>query len=177
MSIFNEFGFNGTNILILLSMYLLWDHNNLFFFYIVGLICDSLLNVILKGIIQQPRPNFDSKEIQLALKNNTRFFYKDGIPYNLFGMPSGHASSALFSTMFVYIALRKTNWLYVYLIMDAIIMYQRVTSNDHSIAQIIVGALVGIGVAYIFYQFAEKKIKGRIREKLDDFGPIHLFHL
>ena len=51
MNIFNEISFNGPSILILLSMYLLWDHNNLFFFYIVGLICESLLNIVLKGII------------------------------------------------------------------------------------------------------------------------------
>jgi membrane-associated phospholipid phosphatase len=153
-------------------MYLLWDYNNLFFFYIIGIICDLILNIILKTIIQQPRPCFDSKQVQLALKNNKRYIYKDGIPYDLFGMPSGHTSCALFSTMFVYLALRQTNWLYVYLIMDAIIISQRVISNDHSITQVIVGVFVGIGIAYVLYQFAQKKMKGRIREKPDDFGPI-----
>lgn len=172
MSIIHEVGFNGPIILIFLSMYLLWDHNNLFFFYIIGVVCNLVLNVVLKTIIQQPRPCFDSKQLQLALKNNKRFLYKDGIPYDLFGMPSGHTSSALFSTIFVYLAFRKTNWLYVYLIMDAIIMYQRVTSNQHSTAQVIVGAFVGIGVAFVVYQFAENKMKGHLREKPDDFGPI-----
>jgi len=172
MSIIDEVGYNGPIILIFLSMYLLFDHNNLFFFYILGLVCDLVLNIVLKTIIQQPRPCLDSKQLQLALKNNKRSLYKDGIPYDLFGMPSGHTSSALFSTIFVYLALRKTNWLYVYLIMDAIIMYQRVTSNEHSTAQVIVGAFVGICLAYAIYQFAEKKMKGHIREKSDDFGPI-----
>jgi len=172
MSILEEVGYYGPIILIFLSIYLLWDHNNLFFFYIIGLICDIILNIILKTIIQQPRPNLDSKQLQLALKNNKRFLYKDGIPYDLFGMPSGHVESSAFSTAYVYLALRQTNWLYVYLIMDAIIMYQRVTSNDHSTAQVIVGALVGTGLAYVMYQFAENKIKGHIREKPDDNGPI-----
>jgi hypothetical protein len=172
MNIFEEFGYNGPNILIILSMFLLWDHNNLFFFYIIGIVCDLILNIVLKTIIQQPRPCFDSKQVQLALKNNKRYIYKDGIPYDLFGMPSGHTSCALFSTMYVYLALRKTNWLYVYLIMDAIIMSQRVISNDHSIAQVIVGAFVGIGLAFALYQLAEKKMKGKIREKPDDFAPI-----
>jgi len=172
MNFFVEIGSYGPNIIILLSMYLLWDHNNFFFFYIIGLICDTILNIILKGIIQQPRPSYDSKELQLALKNNKRFIYKDGLYYDFFGMPSGHASSAMFSTMFVYFALKKTNWLYLYLLLSCIIMIQRVMSNDHSIVQVIIGALVGTGVAYIVYQFAEKKIMGRIREKRDDFGPI-----
>lgn len=172
MNILEELGQNGPNILILLSMYLLWDHSNLFFFYVICIICDVILNIVLKTIIQQPRPCFDSKQVQLALKNNKRYVFKDGLPYDLFGMPSGHTSSSLFSTIFVYLALRQTNWLYIYLIMDAIIMWQRVTCNHHTIAQVIVGAFVGAGLAYAVYQLAEKKMKGRIREKPDDFGPI-----
>ena len=172
MNMLDEIGYHGPNILILLSMYLLWDHSNLFFFYIFGIIFDLILNILLKTIIQQTRPGFDSKQIQLALKNNKRYVFKDGLPYDLFGMPSGHTSCALFSTIFVYLALRQTNWLYVYLIMDAIIMYQRVTSNDHYISQVIVGAFVGAGLAFLLYQFTEKKMQGRIREKPDDFGPI-----
>lgn len=172
MNTFNEIGSYGQNLTIILSMYLLWDHTNLFFYYIVGVICDVILNLILRSIIQQPRPCFNSKEVQLALKNNKRFVYKDGIPYDLFGMPSGHSSVVLFSTMFVYLALKKTNWLYVYLIISGITMSQRVYYNHHTLSQVIIGSLLGIGGAYVFYQFAEKKMKGIVREKSDDYGPI-----
>jgi len=172
MSIFNEIGTYGPNIIFVLSVYLLWEHNNLFFYYIIGFICDLILNIILKSIIQQPRPCFNSKEFELALKNNKRFIYKDGLPYDLFGMPSGHSSSVLFSTTFVYLALRKTNWLYVYLILSVITMSQRVYYNHHTLFQAIIGALVGTGLAYSFYQVVEKKMKGTIRVKPDDFGPI-----
>jgi membrane-associated phospholipid phosphatase len=171
-NLFEEFGSYGPGIMIILSMYLLWNHHNLFFYYVIGIICDSVLNLILKGIIQQPRPSFDSKELQLALKHNKRFVYKDGIPFDLFGMPSGHASSVLFSTIFVYLALRKTNWLYLYLIMSAFIMAKRVLYNNHTIYQVLVGALTGVCLAFIVYHFAETKLKGRIREKADDNGPI-----
>jgi membrane-associated phospholipid phosphatase len=171
-NIYNEIGSYGTNILIVLSMYLLWNKNNLFFYYIVGIIFDCILNTILKGIIQQPRPSFSSKEFNLALKNNKRFVYKDGLPYDFFGMPSGHSSCAIFSTVFVYLALRKTKWLYVYLTISAIIISQRVVFQHHSISQVIVGAFVGAFLAYLVYQFAEKKMKGHIREKPDDNGPI-----
>lgn len=171
MNIFDEIGFYGPIILAILSVYLLWNQNNLCFFYVLGLIFDCILNLILKGIIQQPRSNVDSKEVQLALKNNKRFMYKDGIPYDLFGMPSGHTSSAIFSTIFVYLALRKTNWLYLYLIISIFTIVQRVTSNSHTISQVIVGGFVGAGLAYWLFLFAEKKIQGRIREKSDDFAP------
>jgi len=172
MNVFNEFGSYGPNIILILSMFLLWDKNNMFFFYIIGLFIDFVLNLVLKGIIQQPRPSFDSKEIQLALKNNKRFVYKDGLPYDLFGMPSGHSSAVIFSSVFVFLVLRKTNWLYVYLLISVIVMTQRVVYKHHTIPQVLMGAFVGASLAYLLYSFAEKKVKGRIREKPDDYGPM-----
>ena len=172
MNLLNEVGENGPIILSVLSVYLLWDHNNLLFFYLIGLFCDFILNLVLKGIIQQPRPCFNSREVQLALKNNKRFVYKNGVLFDLFGMPSGHTEWALYSTIFVYLALRKTNWLYVYLLISAITMTQRVVFNYHTIAQILVGAPVGALLGYLIYKLAESKLKGTIREKPDDYGPI-----
>ena len=171
-NIYYEIGSYGPNILILLSMFLLWDHSNLFFYYVVGLIIDFISNIVLKGIIQQPRPCFDSKEVNLALKNNKKLFFKDGLPFDLFGMPSGHSSSVIFSTLFVYFVLRKTKWLYVYLIISFIVISQRVVFNYHTIFQVIVGSLIGALLAYCMYQLAGNKMKGRIREKPDDYGPI-----
>lgn len=170
-NLYNEIGHYGPNILFLLSLFLLWNHQNLFFYYIVGILVDSTLNIILKGLIQQPRPSLNSKEFDLALKNNKRFIFKDGIPYDIFGMPSGHSSSVIFSTFFVFYSLRKTNWLYLYLLISAITISERVVENHHTIYQVLVGAFVGLLVAYLFYELAEKKIKGFIREKKDDYGP------
>jgi membrane-associated phospholipid phosphatase len=172
MNIYHEIGSYGPLILMILSIFLLSDKGNLLFYYIIGFILDQIFNPILKGIIKQPRPCFNTKEFNLALKNNKRFLFKDGLPFDLFGMPSGHASSVIFSTIFVYLALRKTNWLYVYLLISAITISQRVVYNSHTIYQVIVGVFVGASVAYIMFQLVEKKLKGRIREKPDDNGPI-----
>jgi hypothetical protein len=38
--------------------------------------------------------------------------------------------------------------------------------------QIVVGGLTGIVYGYLFYYFAQQKIKGIINEKPDDNGPI-----
>jgi len=171
-NLYNDFGQNGTIILSLLSIFLLKDKNISLFYYLFGLTIDFILNIILKGIIKQPRPGFNSKEIELALKNNNRFFYKDGIPYNLFGMPSGHSEWCLYSTSYVYLVLRKTNWLYVYLIISAITMSQRVVFKHHTISQVIVGASVGTLLGYIIYKFSENNNKGHIKEKPDDNAPI-----
>jgi membrane-associated phospholipid phosphatase len=170
--LFEEFGKFGPFLLIFLSMYHLWNKNNLFFFYSVGLFIDALLNLVLKGIIQEPRPNVDPKTFNLALTHGRRLLFKDGIPYDIFGMPSGHSQSALFSTMFVSLALKNNRLSFIYLISSLIIMAQRVVFTQHTILQCIIGAIVGSIFGFIMFYLSGQKMKGMITEKLDDFGPI-----
>ena len=170
--LFNEFGSFGPVILIFLSMYLLWNKQNLFFYYTVGVFIDNILNIILKGLFLQPRPTIDKKEFDLALKHGKRFIFKDGMPYDLFGMPSGHSQSSLFSTVFIYLSLRKNNIGYTYLAISLLTMLQRVIYSHHTVLQVCVGATVGSVTGYLFYCIANEKVKGQIREKPDDFGPI-----
>ena len=172
MNLFNEIGGHGPIILNFLSIYLLWDKRNLLFYYIIGIFINAILNLVLKGIFQQPRPSEDYDKFKLALKNGKRFIFKNGVPFDVFGMPSGHAQSALYSTVFIYLALQKTNILYLYLLFSLLIITQRVVYNHHTVFQVIVGAFVGVLFGYLVFSLAEKKIKNRIREKSDDFGPI-----
>jgi membrane-associated phospholipid phosphatase len=170
--LFNQFGNYGPIILGFLSLYLLWDKHNLYFYYSIGLFVNAILNLVLKGIIKQPRPSEDLKQFNLALSHGKRFLFKDGVPHDMFGMPSGHSESSLFSTTFIYLSLRKKNILYTYLFVSILTMAQRVAYNHHTIMQVIVGAIVGASFGYFVFFLARDKIKGRITEKLDDFGPI-----
>jgi membrane-associated phospholipid phosphatase len=171
-NLFDEFGSYGPILLLFLSMFLLWDNHNLFFYYTLGIFVNTILNLILKAIIQQPRPTEDVKKFNLALTHGKRFFFKDGVPFNIFGMPSGHAQSAFFSTAFIYLSLRHENWFYFYAIFSLLIVLQRVVFNYHTVLQVIVGAVIGVGFAYFVYYLAREKIKGHITEKKDDNGPI-----
>jgi membrane-associated phospholipid phosphatase len=172
MTILYELGAYGPIILFLLSCYLLWDHKNLFFYFNVGIIANAILNIILKGLIQEPRPIFDSEKVSLVKRHAKEYFFQNGIPFDIFGMPSGHAQMSLFMSTFIYLSLKHKNLLYLYLVFSLIICYQRVNSKYHSIPQVIVGSIVGLGFAYIVYQLAREKIKGRIRERPDDNGPV-----
>lgn len=171
LDMFNKFGIYGGMIVFFLSVYLLRNHSNLLFFYMIGIFINTLLVVFLKGIIQEPRPFISSRDFELAMKNNKKYMFKDGLPYGLFGMPSGHSSTVMFSTVFVYLALREKKWLYVYLLISAIVISQRVSYRHHTVAQVVVGSGLGALVAYVFYIFTEKRLKGIIREKKDDNGP------
>ena len=170
--IFNKIGSYGPLVLNFLSMYLLWNKENLFFYYIIGVLINAILNLILKGLFLQPRPSIDGKTFDLALKNGKRFLFKDGIPYDILGMPSGHSQSVLFSTMFIWLSLRKKNIFYIYLIISLLTMIHRVSFNHHTILQVFVGATIGALLGYLFYYLATQKVKGKIREKMDDFGPL-----
>ena len=172
MNILYELGNYGPILLIILSWYLLWDYKNLFFYYNVGIIVNIILNTILKGIIQEPRPMFDNKKVHLIRTHAKDFFLQNGIPFEIFGMPSGHAQTAFFSTIFIYLSLKHTNLLYLYLLISLITCYQRVEFDFHSISQVVVGAFVGSLFAYIVYHLAREKIRGRIRERADDNGPV-----
>lgn len=170
--LFNKFGMFGPVILYFCSIYLLWNKPNLFFYYNIGFFINALLNLIIKGIIQEPRPSEDLKTFHLALTHGKRFLFKDGMPHDIFGMPSGHAQSSLFSTMFIYLSFRKQNLLWAYLVVSFLTMFQRVVYKHHTILQVIIGAVVGCAFGYFVYFLAREKIKGHITEKADDYGPL-----
>jgi membrane-associated phospholipid phosphatase len=172
MSILFEFGEYGPILLTILSWYLLWNNKNMFFYYNVGLFANSITNIILKGIIQEPRPMYDNKKMYLLTNHAKNYFYQNGIPFNMFGMPSGHAQTSFFSTAFIYFALRHNNIFFLYLASSILTCYQRVSLDYHTIYQIIVGAIVGSSFARFVYQLAREKIKGIIKGKPDDFGPV-----
>jgi membrane-associated phospholipid phosphatase len=171
-NLFNYIGNLGPLFLFFFSLFFLWNKENLLFYYILGTFVNIILNLIIKGLVQQPRPLEDEKLFKLALQNGNRFVFKDGIPFDIFGMPSGHAQYSLFSTMFIYLSLRRLNILYIYAIISIITLIQRVVYKYHTIFQIFVGSIIGIWMSYIFYILSQQKIKGKIREKVDDFGPI-----
>lgn len=165
-------GSTGPLILIFLSIYLLNNKTNLLFYYIIGIFFNSILNLLLKGIIKQPRPSEDIAKFKLAIQHGERFIFKNGIPHDIFGMPSGHSQSCLFSTTFIYLSLKKTNILYIYFIISLITIIQRVVYNYHTILQVIIGSIIGCYFSVLFYYLAQQQIKGIIREKLDDYAPI-----
>ena len=172
MNIIYEIGTYGPIILNLYSFYLLWEKENLVAYYTIGIILNTLLNLILKGLLQQPRPSEDPKEFALALKHGQRFIFNNGIPYDIFGMPSGHAQSCFFSTAFVFLSIKKYNSFVIYLLISFVTIYQRVQYNYHTVYQVIIGAIIGILFGYCMHYLLQQKLRGLIREKPDDDAPM-----
>ena len=170
--IFYKCGAYGPLILYIFSCYLLRNKEILLYYYNIGFFIDTILNIILKGIFQQPRPSEDIKQFNLALNSGKRFIFKDGVPFDIFGMPSGHAQSSLFSTIFVYFSLKKTNVLYLYLLLSVVTVSQRVVYKFHTLLQVLIGSIIGALLGYYIYYLSQQSLKGIIREKKDDYAPI-----
>ena len=171
-SFIRNFGKMGPLILFVNSLYLLWHKDNLFYYYLYGVFLNSILNLVLKGIIKEPRPSEDPKLFNIALKHSIRFKFVDGYPHDIFGMPSGHAQSTFFSTIFIYLALKDIKITIGYLLIALFTMYQRVLFKQHTFIQVFAGAIVGILFGGFIYFMARQKITGKLRPKKDDNGPI-----
>lgn len=170
--LFHEVETIGPALLGFLPVYLLWDKQKLFFYYIVGFFISAAVNLALKGLLKMPRPSEDAAKFNLALDHGRRFIFKSGLPYDVFGMPSGHAQLVFYSTTFIYLSLRNRSILYGFLFVSLLTISQRVVFNYHTSSQVIVGAIVGVVMGYLVYNMAKNNIAARISEKLDDFGPI-----
>jgi len=167
-----KIGENGPMLLLFLTIFLLRNKHNLLFYYVLFFILSLLINLILKGLIQQPRPSIDTKTFNLMMKNKERYIYKHGIPYDIFGMPSGHSQSVLLSTIFIYLSLHDIKIAMLYLFITLITLAQRVIDNHHTILQVIVGSLIGIALGYVAYKMAQTNVQGKKTSKKDDYGPV-----
>ena len=156
--------------LFILSCFLLWNKKNLIYYYIVGIILNCILNLLLKVSFQQPRPSDDIDKFNLAITKGRRHLF-NMVPFNIYGMPSGHSQTVMFSTVYVFLSLQNTNISLFYFLIALITMWQRVNYNFHTVMQVIVGCVVGGLFAHGIFQIAKSNIKGLIEAKPDDNAP------
>ena len=122
-----------------------------------------LLNVIIKNTLKAPRPDSkleELKSINPCLKNYLTI-------HRQYGMPSGHAQSVC--SQLVFLALFFNNQILTILAagQTVITLWQRYYDERHSLKQLLVGSMIGIGMGYIFYKiimtlFSSKDIKSSI---------------
>lgn len=140
------------SVFFLSNIYFLYDKSKLFIVFLFGFFINEILNLLLKGIIQQPRPTENYRLFNLELLNIKRSKSKEPlISYDRYGMPSGHAQFALYSTIYIYLALKNTTVTTCYILLSLSTLYQRVVFGYHTISQVIVGAIIGLSVGYVAF--------------------------
>lgn len=158
-------GYLAPYILFFTSICLLSTKSYFFVYYIIGFGLNILLNIILKGIIQQPRPKEDIKLINISKNNGKR------ISYDVYGMPSAHAQLSFYSLIFIYLVFKSWNWtIFFYIIISISTLFQRVKYKNHTIPQVLVGALVGAIFSYFIFYTCKKNIGGKWLKKKEEYA-------
>ena len=172
IEIMNYIGENGPFILFSSSIFLLWNKENLLFYHITGNCINLILNLCLKLWFKHPRPSDNKHKFELAMKKSNHELFFNHIHYDVFGMPSGHAQSVLFSTVFLFMSNPTFAIRIFYIMIVLITMWQRVQYDYHTLIQVMVGGLVGGLFAFFTFQLSQMNISGLLREKPDDNAPL-----
>jgi membrane-associated phospholipid phosphatase len=146
----NYVGYYGPIILFIISLILLFNTKTFLYIYFLGFVISSIFNFIIKGIIKQKRPFKDFK---------TKIIKESRLGNEIYGMPSGHSQSVMFSTLFLLLALKNDLITFIYLIISGTTMWQRVYNYSHSPLQILIGGTIGSLFGYYAYKYSKKVTK------------------
>ena len=149
-SAINIVGFVGPLLAMGITLYHLWKFPLHIFVYVCFLIVNVGINSGLKIWIRQARP--------LGGKSILGESYNGADEY---GMPSAHAQTVFYSTVYLYFAKDSINWLFIGVCIGIITMYQRWSYRRHTIPQLIAGMSIGSMIAYIGASAAKYWITGQ----------------
>ena len=159
----SSIGYHGPNILLVLIIFFITFPRMIisvaipitiiplvYVYIVLWQMISHLLNIIIKNTLKAPRPDSkheEFKSINPCLRNYLTI-------HRHYGMPSGHAQSVC--SQLVFIALFFNNPILTILAacQTIITLWQRYYDKRHSIKQLLVGSIIGIGMGYIFYKIA-----------------------
>ena len=164
--IIDYIGYYAPMLLLFITAFLLRNRCTYLKYFLFGYAGTFVLNSVLKIIIQEPRPSKDTRILEIAIKNGQR------ISFDKFGMPSGHAQVCGFCLAFVTLLFKSPSISLFYLIISMMTVYQRYIYKNHTIPQLIVGFIIGIASGVLVYFIGYKTVKGVLKMKPDDNGPL-----
>ena len=139
-------GFYGPIIIGLINIFYLWPQKFYLSVYIVFLFLNVFINKGLKLILQDPRPKPNGGDFD-DIKNYTGA--------EQYGMPSGHAQSAFFSIVFLYLVTGYVEVSLVLFFITILTLYQRWKSRKHTFMQLLAGSFVGGIIGFIVYSLSK----------------------
>jgi membrane-associated phospholipid phosphatase len=157
-------GFHGPEILFITSIGYLYVKHNYVTIYTIGFVANNIINYILKGLFMQPRPTDNEQLFKMER------MYRKVMTFERYGMPSGHAQSVLYSTIFIYFATQNIMLTLFYTLVSLATLYQRVASEHHFFSQTIAGAIIGGTIGFACYKYTRNHIQGSLKPKKDDYA-------
>ena len=165
-SVVHLLGYLAPIMMLIITIFLLRNKMNYLSFFFYGYVFNVVVNSLLKWVLKEPRPTNDWKILQLGIIHTKR------IGFDKYGMPSGHAQHCGFILAFVTLVLNSPLVTGSFSILSLICLYQRYLYQNHTLLQVIVGFVVGLGIGYLFYELGAKKLVGNIKMRPDDNGPL-----
>jgi len=139
-------GYYGPLILIGINMYHLYNRFFWLVTYFIFVIINTIINKELKKWIKEPRPiGWKSFATFEKLENEESY-----------GMPSGHAQSAMFSVVFYYLLFGIDEVLYIMILITTLTVYQRFLNKNHTGSQLIIGLFIGGFIGWSIVYVAKK---------------------
>lgn len=108
------------------------------------LFCFILNNLLIKNIVQRPRPFYTIQELSIIIPEPSEFSF-----------PSGHASSSFAAANGIFLASRNKK-AYVLYTLASLMAISRVYVGVHYLSDVLVGALLGILSSLFVYTLYEK---------------------
>ena len=140
LSLFYAVGYFGDKIVFLIICLLFLNQPKFFISYIFFSIINIIINKYLINVIKEKNPS-----------NPIKFLASDTFSKHRYGMPSIHCQNIFFSIMYSYLILKQWLLLLITGIIGIIVIYERYIFRDHTMGQLIYGALLGLIIGYISY--------------------------
>jgi hypothetical protein len=138
-------GFFGPLLMLLLSIFQLWNQKPYLYAYIIGFVINKYINKFLKNAIKQPRPSNGKSLI------NESYSHDD-----FYGMPSYHAQSGFYSIIYSFCVKPYDIITGIKLLVGLSTLYQRWSYRRHSIEQLAVGTFIGCIFGYLIYYLTKR---------------------
>ena len=148
-------GYQGPNILLVLILYLLAFHQHItapaaYIAVLAWQLASHLINVIIKNILQAPRPDSEKDPNFTNLKPTLANFLTIHREY---GMPSGHAQATVSELVFIALYFRQPFFTAFAFLQTGLTLYQRYATRRHSLEQLLTGSSVGVLIGLVFYKY------------------------
>jgi membrane-associated phospholipid phosphatase len=142
-------GYFGFYLLGAISIFMYMRKKILLFGVISGYFANKYINTDLKRLFKEPRPSQEYHYVTFDLEE--KIIPASTLGVQEYGMPSGHSQNAWFFTSFMYFSLKSLPLTSIFALISCITGFQRVAYKNHTIKQVIMGAIVGGLFGYMWY--------------------------